>query len=95
MSRLQDAIILKGVHQTLLKWSRALQGQRTLFPQGKRAPTDPPLTAEICLQTIHLLASQLTVYTDGSVTTGTRDGSAGIIVTYGNTSILPSDIKSS
>ncbi len=45
------------------------------------APTDPPPTAETCLQTIRLLAGQLTVYIDGSATAGTKDGGAGVIVT--------------
>ncbi len=49
--------------------------------EGKLAPTDPPLTAETCLQTIRLHASQLTVYTDSSATAGTKDGGAGVIVT--------------
>ncbi len=52
--------------------------------EGKLAPTDPPPTAETCLQIIHLLASQLTVYTDASVTAGTKDGGAGVIVTRGD-----------
>ncbi len=36
--------------------------------EDKLAPTDPPPIAETCLQTIRLLADQLTVYTDGSAT---------------------------
>ncbi len=38
----------------------------------------------MCLQTIRLLAGQLTVYTDDSVTAGTNDGGAGEIVTCGD-----------
>ncbi len=52
--------------------------------EGKLAPTDPPWTAETCLQTIRLQASQLTVYTDSSATAGTKDGGAGVIVTRGD-----------
>ncbi len=48
------------------------------------APTGPPPTTETCLQTIYLLAGQLTVYTDGSATAGTKDGGAGVIVTRGD-----------
>ncbi len=40
---------------------------------------------ETCLQIIRLLAGRLTVYTDGSVTAGTKDGGAGVIVTCGHT----------
>ncbi len=46
------------------------------FPEGKLAPTDPPLTAKTCL-----LTSQLTVYTNGSTSSGTTDGCAGVIET--------------
>ncbi len=38
----------------------------------------------MCLQTIRLLVGQLTVYTDGSVTDGTRDGGARVNVTCGD-----------
>ncbi len=55
-----------------------------MFPEGKLAPTVPPPTAETCLQTIHLLAGQLTAYTDGSASAGTKDGGAGVIVTCGD-----------
>ncbi len=55
-----------------------------MFPEGKLARTDTPLTAETCLQTIHLLDGQLTVYTDGSASAGTKDGGAGVIVTRGD-----------
>ncbi len=48
------------------------------------APTDPPPTAEACLQTIRLLAGQLTVYIDGWAISGTKDGGAGVIVTCGD-----------
>ncbi len=41
----------------------------------------PPPTAETCLQNILLLGGQLTVYTEGSVTAGTRNGGAEDIVT--------------
>ncbi len=52
-----------------------------MFPEGKLAPTDPPLTDKTCILTIRLLPGQLTVYTDGSATVGTNDGGAGVIVT--------------
>ncbi len=45
---------------------------------------NPPPTAETCLQTIRLLDGQLTVYTDGSASAGTKDGGAGVIVTRGD-----------
>ncbi len=54
-----------------------------MFPVGKLAPTDPPPTAEMCLTTIRHLDGQLTVYTDGSATAGTKDDGAGVIVTCG------------
>ncbi len=53
-----------------------------MFPEGKLAPTDPPPTAETCLQTLRRLDGQLTVYTDGSASAGTKDG--GVIVTCGD-----------
>ncbi len=55
-----------------------------MFPEGKLAPTDPPPTADTCLQTIRLLDGQLTVYTDGSASAGTKDGGAGVFVTRGD-----------
>ncbi len=55
-----------------------------MFPEGKLAPTGPPPTAGACIQAIRLLASQLTVYTDGPATAGTKDGDAGVIVTRGD-----------
>ncbi len=55
-----------------------------MFPEGKLAPTDPPTTAETCLQTIRILDDQLTIYTDGSASAGTKDGGAGVIVTRGD-----------
>ncbi len=55
-----------------------------VFPEGKLAPTDPSPTAEACLQTIRLLDGQLTVYTDGSASAGTKDGGAGVIATRGD-----------
>ncbi len=54
-----------------------------MFLEGQLTPTDPPPTADRCLQTICFLAGQLTVYTDGSATAGTKDGGAGVIVTCG------------
>ncbi len=47
-----------------------------LDPEGKLASADPPPTAEMCLQTIRLLAGNLTVYADGSTTATTKDGGA-------------------
>ncbi len=55
-----------------------------MFLEGKLAPTDPPPKAESCLQSIRLLAGQLTVYTDSSATAGTKDGGAGVIGTCGD-----------
>ncbi len=55
-----------------------------MFPEGKLAPTDPPPTAETCLQTIRLLDDQLTVYADGSASAGTKDCGAGVIMTRGD-----------
>ncbi len=43
---------------------------------GKMTPTHSLLTAETCMQTIRLLASQLTVYTDDLAIAG-----AGVTVT--------------
>ncbi len=36
------------------------------------------------IQTIRCLVGQLTVYTDGSASAGTKDGGAGVIVTCGD-----------
>ncbi len=55
-----------------------------MFPEGKLAPTDPPPTADTCLQTIRLLDGKLTVYTAGSASAGNKDGGAGVIVTRGD-----------
>ncbi len=67
--------------KTLSKHSLNAPGQ--LRDDG-RVPTDPPPTAETCLQTIRLLAGQFTVYTDGSASAGTKDGGEGVIVTRGD-----------
>ncbi len=67
--------------QTTLECPWALEGQWKVFSKGKLASTDPQLRAETYLQTICLLASQLTVYTDGSATAGTRDGGVGVMLT--------------
>ncbi len=48
----------------------------------------PRPTAETCLQTIRLLDSQLTVYTDGSASAGTKVDGAGVIVTRGDPAAL-------
>ncbi len=58
-------------------------GQRKVFPECKLASTDPRPTAETGLQAILLVNGQLTVYTNGLATTGTEDGGAGVIVTFG------------
>ncbi len=55
-----------------------------MFPEGKLASTDPPPTAETCLQTIRLMDGQLTVFTDGSATAGIKGGGARVIVTCGD-----------
>ncbi len=57
---------------------------KVFFPEGKLATVGPPLTAETCLQTIHLLDGQLAVYTDDSATWGAKDGGTGAIVTFGD-----------
>ncbi len=59
-----------------------------MFPEGKLATTNPPPTTETCLQTIRLLADQVTVYTDGLATPGTKDG--GAIIVNGGYPIEPS-----
>ncbi len=61
-----------------------LDKQGTMFPEHKLSPTDQLLTAETCLQTIRLIAGQLTAHTNGSATAGTKDGGAGVIVTCGD-----------
>ncbi len=73
MNRLSGTTSSRDALQTPIEWK--------VFPEGKLAPTDPPLTTETCLQTIRLLAGQLIVYTDGSATAGTRDGGTGVIGT--------------
>ncbi len=78
IDRLLGALSSRFALQTLLECPWALKGQCKAFPEGKRAHTHPPLTAETRLQTMQLLAGQLTVYTDGYATAGTRDGSAGL-----------------
>ncbi len=50
----------------------------------RQTGTHGPSTAEKYLQTIHLLAGQLTVYTDGSATAATKQGGAEVIVTCGD-----------
>ncbi len=65
---------------TLLECTWAPMGQWKVFTEGKLAPT----TGSRGLQTILLLADQLTVYTDGSATARTKDGGAGVIVTCGD-----------
>ncbi len=83
-SRLPEAFSSRNALQTLLECPWAAKGQWKEFPEGKMAPTDPPPTAETCLQTIRLLDGQLTVYTGGSASSGTKDGGAGVIVTRGD-----------
>ncbi len=80
MNRFPDAISSRDALQTLLEYPWATK----VVPKGKLAPTDPPTTAETCLQTIRPLHGQLTVYTDGSATAGTKHGGAGVIVTCGD-----------
>ncbi len=50
----------------------------------KQTGTHRSTTAETCLQTIRLLAGQLTFYSDGSASAGTKNGGAGVIVTCGD-----------
>ncbi len=71
-----------AAREALFECPCVTKGQWKLFPDGKLAPTDPPPTAETCLQTIRLLAGQLTVYTYGSASAGTKDGGAGVNVTF-------------
>ncbi len=80
-SRLPEALSSRNALQTLLECPWATKGQWKVFPEGELAPSDPPPTAETCLQTIRLLDGQLTIYTDGSASAGTKDGGAGVIVT--------------
>ncbi len=82
--RLPDALSARDALQTLIECPWVTKGQWKVFPEGKLAPTDPPPTAETCLQTIRLLDGQLTIYTDGSASAGTKDGGAGVIVTRGD-----------
>ncbi len=74
MNRLPDAISL-----TLLEYPWAPKDHWKVFPKGKLAPTDPPPTAETCLQAVRLLTSQVTAYSDE-----TRDSGPGVIVTCGD-----------
>ncbi len=67
------SVVLQRRPQTLLECPWAAKGQWKVLPEGKLAPTDPPPTAETCLQTIRLLDGQLTVYTDGSASGGTKE----------------------
>ncbi len=55
-----------------------------MFLEGKLARTDLLPSAETCLQTIRLPDGQITAYTDGSSSAGTKDGGAGVIVTRGD-----------
>ncbi len=84
MNKLLGAISSRDALHILIECPWALKGQWKIFQEGKLAPTDSPLTTETCLQTIRLLAGQLTVFTDSSATAGTRDCGAGVIVTCGN-----------
>ncbi len=77
MSRLPDAISLIDALQTLL----LCYGAPQRLGNSKRQIWIYRPTAETCLQTIRLLAGQLTVFIDASATAGVRDGSAGVIVT--------------
>ncbi len=60
------------------------QGTMEGVSRRKTGTHEPPPTAETCLQTIRLLDGQLTIYTDGSTSAGTKDGGAGVIVTRGD-----------
>ncbi len=82
MNRFSDAIFSNDALQTLLECVWATKEQWKVFPEDKPAPTDPPPTAKTCLRTICLLAGTLTVYMDGSATAGTKDGGAGVNVTW-------------
>ncbi len=84
MNRFPDAVSSRNVLQTLPECPWAHKGQWKVLPEGQLAPTDLPPAAETCFQTIRRLAGQLPVYTDGSATAGTVDGSKGVIVTCGD-----------
>ncbi len=61
MNRFSDAVFSRDALKTFLECAWAIKGQWKVFPEDKMAPTDPPPTAETCLQTILFLAGQLTV----------------------------------
>ncbi len=94
----EDACVTNSLHTSLSQLSvaqsvavsprmpleKALKRQWKVFLEGKLVPKDPPLTAEMCLQTTRDLAIQLIVYIDRSTTAGARNGDAGVIVTCGD-----------
>ncbi len=84
MHRPQNLARVISSRNTLQTCHWALDGQYKVLQEDQLAPTNPPLIAETRLPTIFLLASQLTVYTDGSVIAGARHGGAGVIVTCGD-----------
>ncbi len=77
-NRFPDALSSRDALQTLLECPRATKRQWKLFLEDKLALTDPSLTAETCRRTIRLLDGQLKVFTDGSVSAGTKDGGTGV-----------------
>ncbi len=83
-SKYPDTLSSRDALQTLLECPWATQGQWQVLPRGKLAPTDPPPTAETCLQATRLLDGQLTIFTDSSASAGTKDGGAEVIVTQGD-----------
>ncbi len=64
----------------LLLFSYSDRKQCKEFSEDKQSSNDP-LLVDTHLQTIGLLTDQLTVYADGSATTGTRGYGGGVIVT--------------
>ncbi len=81
-NKLRDALSWSDALKPLLECPWVPKGQREGFLEGQWATMDPSPTAEACLQTIHLLASQLTAYS--SATAGTEGGGAGVLVTCGD-----------
>ncbi len=53
-----DTISLRDALQIPIERPRALMGQWKIFPEGKLVPTDPQLTAQMCLSTKGLLTGQ-------------------------------------
>ncbi len=70
--------------ETPSKHSLNAPGQTMEGVSRRQTGTHGPPTDQTFLQTFRFLGGQLTVYTDGSATAGTKDGGAGVIVTCGD-----------